>query len=133
MRNIVLKMKQPPALRVAGVVCGLMVVTLLGCRIEKPTPHVDVFKERAEKRLDNMITPRELPPPAQDEAAQVLQTCGRPASDKILPIYTKLEHGPVRRLVYTGRRRVTLDFVPSDPQPHSRSSRAAVHASAARA
>lgn len=102
-------------------VAGLTAAGLLvaGCKIENTGPHVDRAEQRREKKLDQMITPQTLAPTSQDEAELVLAACGRPSRDVVLPMYSKLEHGPIRMMTFPGRAKVTLVFVPSDPEPHS--------------
>ena len=50
-----------------------------------------------------------------DNAAAVLRSCGRPASDHVLAIYNKLNQGPVRRIVYKQKKLVTIEFIPTHP------------------
>jgi hypothetical protein len=50
-----------------------------------------------------------------DNADQILQSCGPPSSDQVLPIYNKLNQGPIRRMTFHQRRLVTLEFIPSHP------------------
>jgi len=50
-----------------------------------------------------------------DNAAQVIESCGKPSPDQVLPIYNKMNQGPVRRMVYRKQRLVTLEFSPTHP------------------
>ena len=56
-----------------------------------------------------------VPQPDIDDAELVIARCGRPSYDAILPIYDKLDNGPVRRMIYRGRHALTLEFIPSHP------------------
>jgi outer membrane murein-binding lipoprotein Lpp len=56
----------------------------------------------------------EHPSAAEDDAALVLQACGRPIADRIRVLHDKLHNGPVRELEYDHSRAVVLEFVPAD-------------------
>ena len=87
---------------------------MAGCRIERAPTRV----EREESHLERLAeAPLPiLPQPDVDDALTVIQACGQPNSDTVTPIYSKYYNGPVRRLEYLGRRKVTLDFIPSRPR-----------------
>ncbi len=99
--------------------CGVALLAATGCQTRDPAPRRTAANDPALRRQEALLTPHTLPPPATDEADLVLRACGQPISDKVLPIYSNLEHGPVRQLVFAGRQRVVLEFVPSDPEPHT--------------
>ena len=83
-----------------------------GCETERGPSHAE---------LEKLNRPQVYPTPSAfvfstvDDANRVLQACGRPTYDAILPIYDKLNNGPVRRMVYHGRHDITLEFIPSHP------------------
>ena len=86
----------------------------VGCRIDHP-PSRSQRQEIRQEKLADVPLPI-LPQPAYDDAVQVIQFCGSPRSDTVMPVYSKYYNGPVRRLEYVGRRHVTLDFIPSNPR-----------------
>ena len=86
-------------------------VPIAGCRIEQPPSRL----QRHEAHLAQLAQ-APLPvlrQPDYDQAALVMQYCGQPSSDVVMPVYSKYYNGPVRRLEYTGRRTVALEFIPS--------------------
>lgn len=95
---------------------GLVVpLFLLGCAVERPTSRAgsgDAKKQGEARKAAQLVTPREAARPRIDEAQLVLNGCGRPATDVVLPIYDKQDHGPVRRMTFRGRRVVVVEFVP---------------------
>jgi hypothetical protein len=86
----------------------------LGCQVEKNPTRKQVAEEKAAIHASKSAPPPN-PTPAINDAALVLETCGRPASDTVVPIYDKLHNGPVRRMVYQGRQLVELEFIPASP------------------
>jgi hypothetical protein len=92
------------------VLISLACLIILGCKpIRRP--------QRAEwdAQHDTSTQPHFVEPPKIDDADLVIGRCGRPRSDAVLPIYDKLNNGPVRRMVFHAKRTVTFDFIPSHP------------------
>lgn len=106
------------AQRVSNIVAAssllLGLAASVGCRIDHPPSRSQRQESRQEKLAEAPLPV--LPQPEYDDAVQVLQFCGPPRSDIVLPVYSKYYNGPVRRLEYVGRRHVTLDFIPSRPR-----------------
>ena len=98
---------------VASLIFSGLFLTL-GCRIEKPPSRIEKA-EIHKKELADAPLPV-LPQPDIDDAQRVVETCGQPVSDSVVPIFSKYYNGPVRRLEYAGRRDVKLDFIPSRPR-----------------
>jgi hypothetical protein len=96
-------------------VLALACVVLAGCKVEK-LPSREQVQQQNQAKDQAGLTPQVVPSPNIDDAQLVLSACGQPASDQVLAIYNKMNNGPVRRMVYRGRRVLTLDFVPSIPQ-----------------
>jgi hypothetical protein len=80
----------------------------LGCKEERLPPREQTVHAPQTKFIE---------PPHIDDANLVIARCGHPRSDAVLPIYDKLNNGPVRRMVFRGTRTLTFDFIPSHPIP----------------
>jgi len=93
-----------------SILLALVSLTALGCKPIKRESRVEWNAQH-----DTLTQPHFVEPPKIDDAQLVMASCGRPRSDAVLPIYDKLNNGPVRRMVYYFHRTVTFDFTPSHP------------------
>ena len=99
--------------KVSALLC-LLALGPLGCQVERNPTRKQVAEEKAAINARESVAP---PPatPAINDAARVMESCGRPASDTVVAIYDKLHNGPVRRMAYLGRQFVELEFIPASP------------------
>lgn len=102
--------------KVSALLC-LLALGPLGCEVERTPTRKQVAEENAAIRAGKSAPPPS-PTPVVNDAALVIETCGRPASDTVAAIYDKLHNGAVRRMVYQGRQIVELEFIPAAPLAH---------------
>jgi hypothetical protein len=100
-------MHRPRTLAIASTVC----IVLFGC--QSPQERIESAPQNSNAQPGIAIAEHKTP--NIDDADLVITHCGRPSSDIVLPIYDKMNNGPVRRIVFHTKRLVTVEFIPSHP------------------
>ncbi len=103
------------ATQYSAVLCCLVALSCLGCRVEDPPSRRDIARDdRAEEAQRTPPPPHALA--VVDDAERVIESCGQPAGDTTQAIYDKMYNGPVRRMIYFNRQPIVVEFIPSLPE-----------------